>query len=147
MAIHQKSILIARPLEEVFAYMDDVSLEHEWQPQLLEAEQTPPGTTAVGTRRRYVSDFLGRRVTNTYVVELYEPGRRVVLQSTPDSVVRARTDIRWEAVGEGTRVTMALEGTPTGVLRFVPKALLEATFEKEVASTLERLKARLETGA
>ena len=146
MATHEKSILIARPLAEVFAYMNDVSREHEWQPQLLEAEQTPAGATAVGTRRRSVSDFLGRRVTNTYVVRAYEPGIRVVLESTPDSVVRARTDIRWEAVGEATKVTMALEGTPTGVLRFVPKAILEATFEKEVASTLERLRARLETG-
>lgn len=144
MAIHEKSVLIERPLDEVFAYMDDVSREREWQPQLLEAEQTPPGPATVGTRRRYVSDFLGRRVTNTYVVRLYEPGRRVVLESTPDSVVRARTDIRWEAVAAGTRVTMALEGTPTGVLRFVPKAMLEATFEKELAATLARLKATLE---
>ena len=146
MAIHEKSVLIARPLDEVFTYMDDVSLEHEWQPQLLEAEQTPPGPTTVGTRRRYVSDFLGRRVTNTYVVKRYEPGQRLVLESTPDSVVRARTEIRWETVGDGTRVTMALEGTPTGVLRFVPKAMLEATFDKEVAATLERLRARLEKG-
>jgi uncharacterized membrane protein len=93
-----------------------------------------------------VSDFLGRRVTNTYVVKRYEPGQRLVLESTPDSVVRARTEIRWETVGDGTRVTMALEGTPTGVLRFVPKAMLEATFDKEVAATLERLRARLEKG-
>jgi uncharacterized membrane protein len=143
-ASHEQSIIVLRPLDQVFAYMDDVRREREWQPHLLEAEQTPPGPTVVGSRRRYVSEFLGKRLENTYVVELYEPGARIVLETTPDSVVSARTDIRWEPVDGGTRVTMKLEGKPTGVLRFVPRAMLEATFEKEVRSTLALLKETLE---
>jgi hypothetical protein len=71
----------------------------------------------------------------------------VVLESTPDSTVRARNEIRWEDAGDGgTRVTMSMEGSASGALRFVPRALVEATFEKEVADTLERLRARLEPG-
>jgi len=143
-ARHQQSIVIRRPLADVFTYMDDIDREHEWQPHLREAEQTPVGPTAVGTRRRYVSDFLGKRLENTYVVQLFEPRSRIVLESTPDSVVDAKTDIRWESVGEDTRVTMALEGKASGPLRFVPNVLLEATFEKEVAGTLTRLKEILE---
>ena len=143
---HAQSIIIERPLGQVFAYMDDVDLEREWQPHLLEAKQSPPGTTSVGTRRSYVSEFLGKRIRNTYVVTVYEPEQRVVLESTPDSSVRAKTDIRWEPTEDGTRVTMAMEGKPTGALRLVPRTLLEATFEKEVRATLARLKDRLERG-
>ena len=146
MPSHKQSIVIRRPLADVFAYMDDIDREHEWQPHLREAEQLPTGATAVGTRRRYVSDFLGKRLENTYVVQLYEPGQRIVLESTPDSVVSAKTDIRWEPVGEDTRVTMTLEGKASGPLRFVPNVLLEATFEKEVTGTLARLKETLEKG-
>ncbi len=40
-----------------------------------------------------------------------------------------------------------LDGKPTGALRFVPNALLEATFEKEVRTTRARLKERLEAGS
>ena len=138
------SIVIRRPLAEVFAYMDDVSREPEWQPQLIEAEQIPAGATGVGTRRRYVSEFLGTRTENTYVVQLYEPNARVVVQTTKDSVIDATSDIRWESVPEGTRVTMALQGQPKGALRFVPASILRSTFEKEVATTLKRLKQRLE---
>jgi uncharacterized membrane protein len=141
---HEASVTIRRPLAEVYAYMDDIERECEWQPHLVEAEQLPDGPTAVGTRRRYVSDFLGRRIENTYVVVELEPEARIMIESTPDSAVRARNEIRWTKRGDDTVVTMAMEGTPTGMLRFVPKALLEATFEKELRETLARLRERLE---
>ncbi len=145
MARHEQSVIIRRPVADVFAYMDDITRETEWQSQLVEAEQTPAGPTAVGTRKRYVSQFLGKRLENTYVVKVYERNRRLVAESTPDSVLSATSDLRWEEVPEGTRVTMALEGKASGPLRFIPAAMLEATFEKEVGTTLARLKDRLET--
>lgn len=144
MSAHEQTVLIDRPLAEVFAYMNDVSREHEWQPQLVEAEQTPSGPTRVGSRRRYVSEFLGKRLTNTYVVHVFEPGRRLVLESTPDSALRVITELCWEVEGTGTRVTMTVDGAASGPLRFVPKALIEATFEKEVRAALRRLKEVLE---
>ena len=146
MPSHEASVVIRRPVEDVFAYMDDVEHEQEWQPQLVEVEQIPEGPTRVGTRRRYVSEFLGKRLENTYVVLAYEPNRRVALQTTPDSVLDAASEIRWEAVDEGTRVTMTVDGRASGPLRFVPTRLLEATFEKEVRGALARLKERLEEG-
>lgn len=146
MARHEQSVFIERPLRHVFDYMTDVGREPEWQPQLVEAEQTPPGPTAVGSRRHYVSEFLGKRLENTYVVTEYEPRRRIVCESTPESVLRATSEIRWREVDGGTRVTMTLEGEASGPLRFVPRPLLEATFEKEVRGALGRLKERLEAG-
>lgn len=127
--------------------MNDISREPEWQPQLVEAEQIPPGDVEVGTRRRYVSEFLGKRVENVYVITAHEPNRRVSCETTKGSVLDATSDIRWEATQGGTRVTMTLEGRASGPLRFVPKPLLEATFEKEVRGALTRLKDRLESGA
>jgi len=140
-----KSIVINRPVDDVFEYMNDVRREPEWQPQLIEAEQSPAGPTAVGSRRRYVSEFMGKRLVNTYVVKIYEPNDRLVVETTKDSVLDASSEIRWEAVPEGTRVTMALDGRPKGALRFVPASILESTFENEVVTTLNRLKERLES--
>jgi len=145
MARCAKSIVINRPVDDVFEYMNDVRREPEWQPQLIEAEQSPAGPTAVGSRRRYVSEFMGKRLVNTYVVKIYEPNDRLVVETTKDSVLDASSEIRWEAVPEGTRVTMALDGRPKGALRFVPASILESTFENEVVTTLKRLKERLES--
>ncbi len=141
---HEQFVVIDRPVADVFAYMDDVSREREWQPHLREAEQMPAGPTRVGTRRRYVSEFLGRRVENTYVVRTYEPERHIVLESTPDSAVRATTEVRWASEDGGTRVTMSMEGRPSGALRFLPGAMLEAAFASEVSATLRRLRDVLE---
>lgn len=146
MPSYEQSIFIDRPVADVFAYMDDIEREHEWQSQLVEADQTPAGATAVGSRKRYVSEFMGKRLQNTYVVKHYDPNERVVCQTTPDSVLDATTDVRWEAVDGGTRVTMSLSGATSGALRFVPAKMLEGKFAQEVDATLSRLKERLEAG-
>ena len=125
--------------------MDDVSREHEWQPNLQGAEQEPPGAAAVGTRRHYVSEFLGRSVKNSYEVKAYEPNRRVVLESMAGSTVTAANEILWTSEGTGARVTMSVEGTPTGMLRFVPGAVLEAAFREQMKESLTLLKQRLES--
>ena len=143
---HEQSVVIARPIDDVFSYMNDVSREHEWQPQLLEAEQIPPGPTAVGSKRRYVSEFMGKRLENTYSVIELEPGRRIVCETDPGSAVSARTVIQWDPSSDGTRVTMSIEGKAGGLLRFVPPKLIEATFRSEVQAALGRLKERLEGG-
>lgn len=140
----QYSIEIRRPVAEVFAYMDDVHREHEWQPNLREAEQTPSGATAVGSRKRYVSDFMGKRVENTHEVVALETGRRVVYRTTPDSSIDATTEVRCDPVGDGTRVTMSVQGKPTGVLRFVPKKMMDKVYQQELAASLKQLKACLE---
>ena len=147
MAHYEQSVVIMRPVETVFAYMDDIALEPEWQPQLVEAEQLPPGPTAVGSRKRYVSEFLGKRLENIYVVRTYEPNARLVCETTPDSVLAATSDVRWEPVEGGTRVTMSVDGSASGPLRFIPARIIEAKFAAEVDATLARLKERLEGSA
>jgi uncharacterized membrane protein len=146
MSRQSASIEIDRPAIEVFAYMDDIHLEREWQPNLQSAEQDPPGPTTVGTRKRYVSRFLGREVENTYVVTELEPGRRVVYETERGSTLDARSEIVCEPTGTGTIVTMLIDGKPKGVLRFVPAKVLEAASRDELDATLRRLKERLETG-
>ncbi len=70
----EDSVIIHRPVEEVFAYMDDIDNEHEWQPYLKEWSQTPdPDNNGVGTTRRYVNQYLGRHFSNVYEVTEYEP--------------------------------------------------------------------------
>ena len=138
------SIVVARPIGEVFAYLDDVESEREWQPNLREVQKTPPGPSAVGTKKRYVSQFLGKRIENTYEVIEMGPGWRIVYRTTPDSFVEATSEVRCEPEGDGTRVTMVVTARPGGALRLVPKKLMEKASVEELRDSLERLKALLE---
>ena len=143
---YQHSVVVNAPVDQVFAYMDDVAREKEWQPGIQEAYKDPVGPTEVGTRKRYVSEFMGRRLENTYVTRLFEPNKRVAYESTPDSVIRAKVLLRFDSMDGRTKVTMAVQGKPTGVLRFIPQALLEGAFRKELEGSLGLLKKRLEDG-
>ena len=142
---HEQEIVIERPLADVFEYMDDVSRESEWQPSIKEAFKEPPGPTAVGTRKIYISEFMGRRIQNTYVTREFGQNRRVVYETTPDSVLQARAELSFEPAGASTRVTMAFEGKVTGPLRLVPRRLLEKVYREELEATLTLLKTRLES--
>ncbi|MDH3224479.1 MAG: SRPBCC family protein [Gemmatimonadota bacterium] len=139
------SITIERRVRDVFAYMDDVGREHEWQPHLIEADQTPPGPTRLGTRKRYVSQFLKKRLENTYEVVMIEPGERVVYQTTADSDLQAAVEITWEPAGKGTRVTMRIDGSIAGPLRMIPQKILERARQSELEASLGRLKQVLES--
>jgi uncharacterized protein YndB with AHSA1/START domain len=141
---YEQSVHIRRSVPDVFNYMGDISSEHEWQPHLVEAEQLPTGETRVGTQRRYVSEFMGKRLHNTYVVEELEENRRLVCRSTSDSAVSAVTVLTWAPERGGTRVTMSLDGKAGGALRFVPAPMMEAAFRREVDGALALLKERLE---
>lgn len=140
----EHQVVIACSPSRAFEYMDDVSREREWQPSIVEAFKDPPGETAVGTQKRYLTDFMGRRIQNTYVTTLFDSGRRVKYETTPDSVVRAKVDLRFDPEGDGTRVTMVFEGKLTGPLRFIPRKVLEGVYHNELKTTLTLLKQRLE---
>ena len=144
---YQEQVEISSPVSRVFDYMDDVAREPEWQPSLVEASKEPSGPTAVGTRKRYVSEFMGRRIENTYLTTLFERNRRVVYETSPGSVLQAKVELSFEEVGAGTRVTMAVDGKAAGPLRFLPQGLLEGVFRKELQASLDLLRKNLEGAA
>ena len=141
---YQEEVVISSPVSRVFGYMDDVAREPEWQPALVEASKEPVGPTGVGTRKRYVSEFMGRRIENTYLTTHFEQNRRVIYETSPGSVLQAKVELRFEEVGAGTRVTMAVEGKASGPLRVIPQGMLEGVFRKELQASLDLLRRQLE---
>jgi uncharacterized membrane protein len=144
MISYECEILIRRPVAAVFAFMQDIERELEWQPNLRAASQTPAGAPGVGTRRRYVSQFLGKRFENVYVNTIYEPNRRVAYESAPESDTEASGEVTWEPADGGTRVAMRVQAKVGGALRFVPKTLILKVGRKELADALGRAKRLLE---
>ena len=98
----------------------------------------------MGTRKHYVSEFMGRRIENSYVTTLFERDERIFYETTPGSVLQAKVELHFEPEGAGARVTMAFRGKLTGPLRFIPQGILESAYRKEMKSTLDLLKQRLE---
>ena len=138
--------MINRPVEEVFAYMDEISKEKEWQPYLKEWEQTPdPQRNGVGTVRRYVNQYMGRRFTNVYVITEYEPNRKVMYESTPEAAVQAEGGQLWERVEGGTKVTFVFRPELGNFWSFIPKPIVRRIYMRTLTNNMARLKKVLES--
>lgn len=145
MSANRYSIVIERPVNEVFEYMDNVALEVEWQPAIKSARAEPEGQTGVGTKKHYTSEFMGREVKNTYVTKVFEKNKRVVYETTPRSTIQGTATFTWDPAENGTLVTMSIDGEPKSVLRLLPRGVLDRFYQSELETTLQRLKKRLES--
>jgi uncharacterized membrane protein len=105
MAKLEHSVVINRPVEEVFEFMNNIENEKLYRTDLLESEQTSEGPIGVGTTTREVTQFLGRKIETTAEVTEYVKNKVVASKSTSGPIpFKFRTS--FEPVEEGTKVTM-----------------------------------------
>lgn len=121
----EKSIVIHRPVDEVFAFLTDVEGLPRWVGEMVEARKTSDGPLGVGATWRGVASFLGRRMESDHVVTAFDPGRRYAYE-TVNAPVPGRLDYRFEPVEAGTRVTFTGEVEPGGAFRLAGPLLARA---------------------
>jgi uncharacterized protein YndB with AHSA1/START domain len=102
------TVVINRPIEEVFAFLTNPDKAPQWQGLILESKQTSEGKVDMGTTGQVVSQFLGRRIESTWEVTEYELNRKASFKTTsgPFPYTNSAT---LESVDEGTEVTLMAE--------------------------------------
>lgn len=100
----------ARP-DDVYALVADVTRTRELSPEVVSCEWIAPATgPAVGARFRAVNKVPGRPSwTNTPVVTVADPGREFAFTRTERCAGSILWRYRFEAEGDGTRVTESYE--------------------------------------
>jgi uncharacterized protein YndB with AHSA1/START domain len=131
---------IARPVEDVFAYLTDVEKLPEWQASVVSARADGP--VCEGSRIIEQRSLLGHEAETQLEVTAYETGRRFALR-TLTGPVELTVDHELEAAGGRTRLHVTATGKPNGLLRFATRAV-EAKARHELRRDFERLKANLE---
>ena len=97
-------IEIARPPQEVFAYVTDPSKLSSWQ-NVEEVTQLTSGPVGVGTRFREIHTApFGKRFEELTEIVVYEPGRRLEIRVVEGPPIDGRWD--FEPAGAGTRLTL-----------------------------------------
>jgi uncharacterized protein YndB with AHSA1/START domain len=140
----EMSIIIHRPVEDVFAFVGDQRNAPQWQHGLLEVRRTTEGPPGIGTKHTFVRKFMGRKMeaSNEYVA--YEPDKFIAFKST-SGPMDFEASYRTESVAEGTRLTSIIEMQPG---RFISLAepLIAASLRREMEAGLGELKDLLESG-
>ena len=139
----EHSVVIERPVEQVFAALTDFENEPRWQPAVLESRHTPPGPVRLGTRTFQARTFMGRRVKSTSEVTAYEPDHLMVCTSTPDVSPAVQTTYRVERVPEGTRVFFTIVLETKGAFSIIAP-LVKRGLTKDVVTRFQTLKGQLE---
>lgn len=148
--IVRTSIVIDRPLEQVWAYIDDTNHELEWRaPSLKRLKQTNAGPARVGTRYEGVV-ALGP-LAYPYVSELteYQPPTRLAWKgvTTAGWVIGSRGSYTLNEEGKRTRLTHEIEMVPVKLRGRLVMPLLGAMGSGAVRPMLSKLKTTLESRA
>jgi uncharacterized membrane protein len=135
------SVVVARPVDEVFELVADLRRTPEWQTSLERLEVDGEGV-AVGTHGTEVRRGGGRKLESRFEVTALDPGRRLAIE-TRSSSVEADVEFAFADVEGGTRVQFELELRLRGALRFM-EPVIRSQVERQSHDDLERLKALLE---
>ena len=129
-------IEIARPPEEVFAYLADPSHLPEWQESAVEVR-------VEDDRFHEVRKAFGRRLESVLEVEERDAPRRFVVRTIEGPLpIRAEHDL--EPAADGTRLSVAVEGEPGGMLGPATRLLVRGA-ERQFKGDFARLKRILES--
>ena len=142
MARAEHSIVINRPVEQVWAYLHDPENDPEWQSMTQEAVKLTEGPVGVGTVERITAKLLGRRVDTTFEFTEYEPNKRSQIKTISGPIPFVGT-YEVEPTDGGTRFTWSVEGEPGGFFRLA-ELLVVRTMSRQVEADLATLKDLLE---
>ena len=127
----ERSIVIGRPVDEVWEFVHDIANDRLWQTTLVESERLTDGPMGVGTRVREVRHFLGLRIELAWEVTEFEPTRRSAIKGISGPVPLSG-GYRLEPVDTGTRFTVSGELDAHGLFK-----LAEPVFARITARELE----------
>jgi carbon monoxide dehydrogenase subunit G len=138
-----KTIRIDRPREAVFEYLDQPANHAEVTPSLAEAE-TVEQLDNGGKRARYVYEMAGISREGHLTETTHRDGERMVFELSGG--ITGEIDISFADADGGTEVTYSAEyDLPGRVLAAVAEPFVRRYNSRELETTLENLRTRLET--
>lgn len=136
---------ISRPADEVFEFLADVSNNPKWQYGMVSCTWTSEPPIGVGSTYEQEARFMGRNIVSTFVVNQFEPGRRVEIETVkstfPIKVIRLVEPIDERS----SRVSAEISGGPqNGFLKWL-EPLMRGRAQKSIDADYDRLAQLLET--
>ncbi len=138
------SILIDRPMKDVFAFVADPNNMARWNSAVVGLQQVTPGAVAAGTKFKTVGEVMGRRIEGEMQVVAYEPDTKCGFQLNAGPMQMILT-ITFKTVGTGTKVSLNGQGNPGGIFKLA-EGVMAGQVKTIMEGNLARLKTVLEKG-
>jgi uncharacterized protein YndB with AHSA1/START domain len=138
----EKSTIVHRPSDEVFAFVADQLNAPRWQSGIVEVRRLTDGPPGVGTRHTFTRTLMGRRMSGENEYVAFEPGKRVVFRTTSGPRLVASYVVT--PITEGTRLTTTMEVDFSGIMSLA-EPLVGRALTRDVVAALARLTSILES--
>src|SRR5215510_10545358 len=112
----QHSVIINRPIEEVFAFVTNLENERAWQPEIESIQFTSEGPMQVGTTFREARRTFGRRYEWHFKVTEFESPKIFSIQTLSGTMPYQGSRL-FETAPGGTKVTEMGELQTNGLLK------------------------------
>ena len=138
----ERSIVIERPLGEVWEFVQDTSKDALWQTTLVESQVLTEGPRRVGTQVQEIRRFLGVKIPMTLEVTAFEPERTSSLKAVSGGIPLSGS-YRLESLDGGTRLTVTGELEAHRLFKLAEPVFARMT-TRELEASLGHLKDLLE---
>jgi uncharacterized protein YndB with AHSA1/START domain len=106
-ATFENTVVISRPIEQVFGFLSDFENVPKWNYAILETRKVSQGAVGVGTIYQQVRS-VPKRSEERFEVTAYNPPRHLEIRGQLGPFP-ARLSYALDALAEGTRVTNSVE--------------------------------------
>jgi uncharacterized membrane protein len=142
MAAVSESIWIGRPVEAVFSYLDDPHNHAEITPSITDVRNVEPLDNG-GKRLEHTYEMAGVGIDGELIEQIHDEKEQMLFEM--GGRLSGEIDIQFRQRGDGTEVTYSAEyDIPGRVLSRAATPLIERYNERELQTTLETLKRKLE---
>ncbi len=139
------TVVIERPVEDVFAVLTDMSKTPAWTPGLAEVRRDGDGPLQVGEALTFVGSFLGRSYESAAAVTELVADERFASKTT-SGPFHLETDSRLEPVANGTRLATIYRGESDGFFK-IAESIVTRLARKQFETAAVNLKALMEEKA
>ncbi|MGA8053359.1 MAG: SDR family NAD(P)-dependent oxidoreductase [Burkholderiales bacterium] len=137
----RETIEVARPIDEVFAYVSNFGNAAQWDPGVAESRKASSGPIGLGTAFKLRVRFGPRSIPMEYAIREFNRPRRVLLEGKSDSV-HALDDIGFAATPRGTRITYTADISLLGAFSVV-EPLLKGALDRVGKNAVRGLQSAL----
>jgi uncharacterized membrane protein len=138
----RRTIVINKPVDEVFAFFTDPTNELKWRTHVKEV--STPGPVAVGTRiHQVVRGPGGRGIPADIEVTGYEPAKRYAFRVVAGPV-RPVGEFRFAPDGDTTTVSLSLAADLSGMKKLLLSRPVQSSMNGEMRA-LDRARAVIES--
>lgn len=145
MADFRSSVIIHKPVSEVFNYMAGMEDVHEIMPNVVKMEKITPGPIGKGTQFKETRMVRGKNINADIEYMEYEQDRSIILRSNSNGLI-VEYHYKFDEIEEGTQADLEAFVKTSGLVMKLTKRFIVNMIKREDGNQLQYLKEMLENG-